>query len=87
MTDTELLYRLSHFILSDSLPAGTMIIIASFTDKTTDKIQIPLIYLDCPVSGYVLYLFFPKSFTIPILDANMLDIAIPMIKIKLAVVN
>ena len=25
-----------------------MIIIAIFTDKTTDKIQIPLIYLDCP---------------------------------------
>ena len=42
------LYRLSHFILSDSLPAGTVIIIAIFTDKTTDQIQIPLIYLDGP---------------------------------------
>ena len=48
MTGTELFVQIISLRLSDSLPAGTMIIIAIFTDKTTDKIQIPLIYLDCP---------------------------------------
>ena len=41
-----------------------MIIIAIFTDKTTDQIQIPLIYLDGPFGIRLcpLLIFFPKLF-------------------------